>query len=456
MVGSIGPLPTIIQTDTNSFGSTSLVELGNNFFLYVAGTSTGPELSYGGSAVVAGEFGDWTPIAAVQTASGYDVAWKSPSTNEYGVWTTDSGGNFNGQPLGGVPGNSPALETLELTFNQDLNRDGYIDSPTTVINATGDIVITVNPFAQAATIAAGATLEFTGADTGSVTFEGSTGNLILDHSTQFGGQILGLSGTGSVATSDQLDLKDIAYGSGTTASYSGTASGGTLTVSDGTDIAHIPLSGDYLGSTFSLSSDGNGGTVVIDPVVAQSLVGGSFSFGESDSTGNYTASVSPQNGGVGYVGSFTVDAVNTTNGQESVGWQFDLNPDSITQTITQSYNVAVADAQPNGTTTAATQSISVMVGAPGNDTFVFKPGFGTDVIANATTSDSIELDGFSSVTSINQLQTLLTEAQNGQAQSLFESANSGHDTVINLGNHDSITLANVQLAALHASNFIIH
>jgi len=34
--------------------------------------------------------------------------------------------------------------------------------------------------------------------------------------------------------------------------------------------------------------------------------------------------------------------------------------------------------------------------------------------------------------------------------------NGGHDTVINLGNHDSITLANIQLAALHTSNFIIH
>jgi hypothetical protein len=44
----------------------------------------------------------------------------------------------------------------------------------------------------------------------------------------------------------------------------------------------------------------------------------------------------------------------------------------------------------------------------------------------------------------------------GEPQSLFQAANNGHDTVINLGNHDSITLANVQLAELHASNFIVH
>ena len=34
-------------------------------------------------AVVAGEFGGWTPIGAVQTASGYDVAWELPGANEY-------------------------------------------------------------------------------------------------------------------------------------------------------------------------------------------------------------------------------------------------------------------------------------------------------------------------------------------------------------------------------------
>jgi len=34
------------------------------------------------------------PIGAVQTASGYDVAWEIPGANEYTVWTTDSNGNY--------------------------------------------------------------------------------------------------------------------------------------------------------------------------------------------------------------------------------------------------------------------------------------------------------------------------------------------------------------------------
>jgi hypothetical protein len=166
--------------------------------------------------------------------------------------------------------------------------------------------------------------------------------------------------------------------------------------------------------------------------------------------------VSPQNNGIGYVGNFALDGVNSTNGQDSVGWHFNLDPNSITQTITQSYDVTIADAQPNGTNSTATQSVSVTVGGPGNDTFVFKPGLGADVIANATSSDTIELDGFSSVTNINLLEAALNEAQTGHAQSLFQTANGGHDTVINLGNHDSITLVDVQIAALHASNFIVH
>ena len=100
--------------------------------------------------------------------------------------------------------------------------------------------------------------------------------------------------------------------------------------------------------------------------------------------------------------------------------------------------------------------VTVTVAGSGNDAFVFHPGFGADVIVHAASSDTFELDGFSSITSGKQLASLLAEAQAGQPQSVFHSANGGHDTVINLDNHDSITLTNVHLADLHASNFIIH
>jgi hypothetical protein len=49
------------------------------------------------------------------------------------------------------------------------------------------------------------------------------------------------------------------------ASYSGDTSSGTLSVTDGAHTANIALLGNYLASTFVASSDGHGGTSVIDP-----------------------------------------------------------------------------------------------------------------------------------------------------------------------------------------------
>ena len=79
-------LPLVIQTDTNSFGSTLLTEAATEYFLYNA-VGSGPYLQDGGAVVLAGSLGGWVPIGAVQTASGYDVAWELPGANEYTVWS---------------------------------------------------------------------------------------------------------------------------------------------------------------------------------------------------------------------------------------------------------------------------------------------------------------------------------------------------------------------------------
>ena len=118
---SVGLPTTVIQVD----GSTSLTQIGNQFYLYNSGGS-GPALKYSGADVVAGQFGSWTPFGAVQTASGYDVAWKIPGANTYTVWSTDSNGNFISALVNTVPGTNTALEALETTFGQDLNGDGII------------------------------------------------------------------------------------------------------------------------------------------------------------------------------------------------------------------------------------------------------------------------------------------------------------------------------------------
>jgi serralysin len=132
----------VATTVIESFGSTSLVQVGNDFFLDSISSGTGPELQYGGSPWVAGEWGAWTPIGAEATATGYEVAFKVAGSNLYTVWNTDANGNLVGDSIGSVAGNSPTLEALETSFHQDLNGDGVIGVPaapatTTVIESFG-------------------------------------------------------------------------------------------------------------------------------------------------------------------------------------------------------------------------------------------------------------------------------------------------------------------------------
>src|SRR5262249_35984165 len=105
--GLIGPPTTVIEAN----GSTHLTEDGNHFFLYDSGGS-GPSLKYAGADYVAGQFGDWAPIGAEQTTSGYEVAWKVTGADQYTAWTTDSSGNYITSIIGTVSGTDYALQSL--------------------------------------------------------------------------------------------------------------------------------------------------------------------------------------------------------------------------------------------------------------------------------------------------------------------------------------------------------
>jgi serralysin len=116
----------LVTTAIEAAGSTDLTQAGSNFYLYAHGTANGPALSFGGAAVTAGQFGDWTPVGAERTASGYAVAWKHAPSGMFSVWNTDANGNYAGNALGAVAGSTPALQTFETVFGQDLNNDGSI------------------------------------------------------------------------------------------------------------------------------------------------------------------------------------------------------------------------------------------------------------------------------------------------------------------------------------------
>jgi hypothetical protein len=113
------------------------------------------------------------------------------------------------------------------------------------------------------TIAAGATLELTSANSGTILFAGATGTLKIDNAASFTGKI-----AGQLAVGDKIDLANITAGAQAQISYSGNDSPGTLTISDGTNTAYIALLGDYSLGNFKVSSDGHGGTIVVDPPIA--------------------------------------------------------------------------------------------------------------------------------------------------------------------------------------------
>jgi hypothetical protein len=114
-------------------------------------------------------------------------------------------------------------------------------------------------------------LELSSSFTQNVTFlSGSTGTLELAKSQTYDGTISGFSSSGATA----LDLSDIQFKSGTTkASFAGTISGGTLSVTDGVHTARINLAGNYTGATFVVASDGHGGTTIRDPARSASVAG---------------------------------------------------------------------------------------------------------------------------------------------------------------------------------------
>jgi hypothetical protein len=149
------------------------------------------------------------------------------------------------------------------TTNWTLTDDG---------NAAHGTMVADPPNSGTATIDSGATLDISAASAVSVSFTnsgGTTGALVLNDSKDFTGVITGFAGDGTLSNSDSIDLKDIAFSSLTTETFTehSDGTGGTLTLSDGTGSANINFSGNYLLQNFSFSNDGNGGTLIIDPPV---------------------------------------------------------------------------------------------------------------------------------------------------------------------------------------------
>src|SRR4051794_35775945 len=228
--GIIGLHTVVIQVN----GSTSLTEVGNSFYLYTNGV--GPSLKLAGAEVTAGEFGGWTPIGAIQVAGGYDVAWKVAGADQYGIWSTDTNGNYLSSLTPAVVGSNATLEAFETTFHQDINGDGTIGVPP----------------------AAAAVPSLQSVSVHSATFDGTT--LVLDTPSTFSGQIIGFTGDGTVPGSAHINLHGINYD---TVHSSFDASAGSLAVSDGATTATLHFLGRYSSDSFHFADAGHGGTLIL-------------------------------------------------------------------------------------------------------------------------------------------------------------------------------------------------
>src|SRR5207237_804787 len=134
--GHIGLLLSTIE----AAGATTLGSDGTAYYLRDSGGS-GPTLTFNGANVSPGEFGNWTPIGAEKTGSGYEIAWKETSTDQCTLWSTDNNGAFTANLTGAVAGSNAGLQSAETLFAQDLNGDGRIGLVLTMLESAGSTTL---------------------------------------------------------------------------------------------------------------------------------------------------------------------------------------------------------------------------------------------------------------------------------------------------------------------------
>ncbi|MGY3693161.1 autotransporter passenger strand-loop-strand repeat protein [Bradyrhizobium sp. USDA 3240] len=223
-------------------------------------TNQAPTVSVSNVVTVSGQ-----TFAAANLVTATDA--DGDAITKYALWDSNTNGRWN---VNGV--NQSANTEIDITAAQLSQttyqagsgtdqlwiraNDGTAWGAWQSFNVTGESPSSAN-------IVPGGTLELTGGSNAGVTFQGSTGTLKLDNSASFSGTVAGMTG------SDAIDFANINFASVHTPTFSGTSTNGTLTVTDGTVTASIALLGNYMASTFTTSSDGHGGILVVDPPATQ-------------------------------------------------------------------------------------------------------------------------------------------------------------------------------------------
>lgn len=262
---------------------------------YVWGTATGTTIAAGTQYVGAGGAANGTTIDGGGEQNVYEGAIASGTTIAggdqlvYGLadqttiatgglqyvygsatnTTIDSGGEQNIYTNGIATGATVNFGAIQIDWGTAL--DTTINGGNQYVwgSATGTIILAGVQHVGSGGIASDTTIDsggvayiHTGGAAHDVTFDGPNATLALDQAAAFSGTISGWE------DGDAIDLGDILFNEGsTTLAYVANQdnTGGTLTVSDGIQIASLALLGQYTAADFALSWDGHGGTLISDP-----------------------------------------------------------------------------------------------------------------------------------------------------------------------------------------------
>lgn len=188
---------------------------------------------------------------------------------EYDVWNTGQGGGhfvLGNQSLGAGQHNYlTAGQFAQLSYQTGSSTDTLWVRASDGVQYgawSASFGVTATPISsptQTLSVPEGATLTIGAPYSGIVQFLGSTGTLILSSASSFGGAVANLSGD------DAVDFTNIVFATHQAPQFSGSTSGGTLTLSDGTHTDAIHLIGDFTQSAWIASDDGHGGTIIVDP-----------------------------------------------------------------------------------------------------------------------------------------------------------------------------------------------
>jgi hypothetical protein len=274
-VHSAGAYVDITGNITNSSGVTGSIEIFSNSTLEIGGSvSSGQTVTFG--------------------APGGPVATD-------GLLILDDSHDFHGTIVGltenPVESQENQVDLRDLTYlpglmhahfhNGEVTVSNFFDSVTLNVsgNASGSFEVSYDgqggtllqdPAASGnVTVDSNQLLEISAASSATVNFtnsSGTTGELVLDDSKDFSGAVSGFTGDGTTANSDLIDVTDVNIADVATGKTTYTDHGngtGTLTLynASGQALDSINFDGNYQLANFTIESDGNGGTLIVDPPV---------------------------------------------------------------------------------------------------------------------------------------------------------------------------------------------